>query len=142
MDDPHNLSRFLNAQEPVIPAVERELAEGAKRSHWMWFVFPQVRGLGSSSTSRHYAIRSAEEARAYLDHPLLGPRLRKWTETVLGVEGRSAKEIFGYPDYLKFHSSMTLFAMVAEEASPFERALQKYYEGSWDEKTVAILESE
>ena len=139
MKDPHNLQRFVEAQENVKDAVSRELAEGEKRSHWMWFVFPQVQGLGMSMMAQRYAIRSLEEARAYLDHPVLGERLREWTRLVLKVEGKSAKGIFGYPDYLKFRSSMTLFAQVAEEGSLFQKALEKYYGGEPDTKTLSIL---
>ena len=139
MNGPHNLQRFEEAQNGLIETVERELDAGSKRSHWMWFVFPQVEGLGSSPTARKYAISSLEEARAFLEHSVLGPRLRKWTQLVLNVEGKSAEEIFGYPDYLKFRSSMTLFSRVAETGSPFEKALEKYYGGKPDGKTLRIL---
>ncbi len=105
----------------------------------MWFVFPQVRGLGSSSTARRYAIGSLDEASAFLAHPVLGRRLREWTQIVLEVEGRSAEEIFGYPDYLKFRSSMTLFSRVPEADAVFERALEKYYGGKPDRTTLDIL---
>jgi uncharacterized protein (DUF1810 family) len=139
MKDPHNLQRFVEAQEGVKDAVRRELAEGAKRSHWMWFVFPQVHGLGMTMMAQRYAIRSLDEAKAYLEHPVLGKRLREWTELLLQLEGKSAQEIFGYPDYLKFRSSMTLFAQVAKQGSVFERALEKYYDGEPDGKTLSIL---
>lgn len=139
MSDPHNLQRFVEAQERVKEAVSRELAAGTKRGHWMWFVFPQVQGLGMSMTAQRYAIRSLDEAKAYLNHPVLGARLREWTKLVLQVEGKSAESIFGYPDFLKFRSSMTLFAQVAEEGSLFHKALEKYYDGEADTKTLSIL---
>lgn len=139
MRDPHNLQRFVEAQDGVTGAVERELGSGKKRSHWMWFVFPQVTGLGQSMMAQKYGIRSLEEAKAYLDHPVLGERLRKWTKLVLQVEGRSAKEIFGYPDYLKFRSSMTLFSLVSEENSLFHQALEKYYGGDQDDRTLEMV---
>ncbi|MFP4302880.1 MAG: DUF1810 domain-containing protein [Alkalispirochaetaceae bacterium] len=139
MSDSYNLHRFLEAQEGVKEAVERELAGGAKRSHWMWFVFPQIQGLGMSMMAQRYAINSLEEARAYLEHPVLGERLREWTRLVLNVQGKSAQEIFGYPDYLKFRSSMTLFSRVAEAGSVFHQALEKYYDGEPDQKTLSIL---
>lgn len=142
MSDPYDLHRFVEAQDGVVKAVERELSEGAKRSHWMWFVFPQIRGLGMSMMAQRYAIGSLKEARAYLAHPVLGERLRKWTRLVLQVEGKSAQEIFGYPDYLKFRSSMTLFSRVAEEGSVFHHALDKYYDGEPDRKTLSILGNE
>ena len=110
MPDPFNLDRFVQAQDPVLAQVRAELWAGHKRTHWMWFVFPQLAGLGRSDTARYYALASLEEARAYLAHPLLGPRLIECTNLVNAVEGRSAHQIFGSPDDLKFHSSMTLFA--------------------------------
>jgi len=139
MRDAHNLQRFVEAQDGVTGAVERELGSGKKRSHWMWFVFPQISGLGQSMMAQKYAIRSLDEAKAYLEHPVLGERLRRWTELVLDVEGKSAKEIFGYPDYLKFRSSMTLFTLVSEENSPFHQALEKYYGGEPDDRTLENL---
>ncbi|MEH6717741.1 MAG: DUF1810 domain-containing protein [Aurantimonas endophytica] len=143
MEQPHDLDRFVEAQDPVIATVLAELAAGRKRSHWMWFVFPQLQGLGRSPTAQFYAIGSAEEARAYLDHPVLGPRLKRCTETVLGVEGRSANTIFGSPDDMKFHSSMTLFAKVAPaEEGLFHRALDRYFEGRMDAGTLALLDRE
>lgn len=137
--DPFNLNRFVEAQERVADAVTRELRAGRKQSHWMWFVFPQVRGLGSSPTAQRYAIGSLDEASAYLAHPVLGPRLREWTQIVLAVEGRSAEEVFGYPDYLKFRSSMTLFSRVPGADPVFTKALEKYYGGEPDRKTLDIL---
>jgi len=118
MNDPHDLTRYVAAQQPVFTRVCAELAAGRKQTHWMWFVFPQLRGLGSSPMADRYGIGSLEEARAYLAHPLLGQRLRRCTQLVNSVEGRSAEEIFGYPDYLKFRSCMTLFAAVAGERNP------------------------
>lgn len=138
--DHHDLKRFLDAQTPVVERVTRELAAGRKESHWMWFVFPQLRGLGHSPTAEYYGIASIAEARAYLAHPVLGPRLEMWTRTVLDVEGRSAEEIFGYPDYLKFRSSMTLFDAADPARQEFRQALVKYYEGSPDEATLSLLQ--
>ncbi|POA43774.1 DUF1810 domain-containing protein [Pseudomonas sp. MPR-ANC1] len=139
--DPFNLQRFVQAQDPVIERVQRELDEGRKRSHWMWFVFPQFAGLGGSEMSRRYAIGSAEEARAYLDHPLLGARLRTCTQLVLNVQQRSIAEIFGHPDDLKFHSSMTLFAQFTADDSLFNQALERYFHGILDEWTLQLLDS-
>jgi uncharacterized protein (DUF1810 family) len=140
MSDPHNLQRFVDAQERVKDKVTYELRNGRKRSHWMWFVFPQIKGLGRSSTAQEYAIRSLDEAKAYLDHPVLGARLREWTQIVVDVEGRSAEEIFGYPDYLKFRSCMTLFDLASpDDDQLFKAALDKYYDGKPDEKTLGIV---
>jgi len=140
--DPYNLGRFLAAQEPVFAQVCAELAAGHKESHWMWFIFPQLRGLGSSAMAERYAIGSLAEARAYLAHPLLGERLRTCTRLVNRVEGRTAQAIFGYPDYLKFRSSMTLFARAAADASqPFDEALAKYFAGEPDPLTRELLET-
>mgnify|MGYP000400266344 FL=1 len=138
-DDPHNLQRFVEAQDPKIYKVKKELRSGRKRTHWMWYVFPQVAGLGSSRMAKRYAISSREEAEAYLAHPVLGPRLRECTEIVNGIEGRSANEIFGSPDDLKFRSSMTLFCEVADDSEPFRTALESYYDES-DPKTLQFLE--
>lgn len=139
-DDPFELSRFLSAQEGgVYSRALDELKRGSKRSHWMWFIFPQIAGLGSSATSRHYAIRSAGEARAYLAHPELGARLRECASTLLSLEGRSASQVFGYPDDLKLKSSMTLFEAVSEEGSLFSRVLEKYYGGERDAATLGLL---
>lgn len=140
-DDPYNLQRFVLAQDPVFERVQRELGEGHKRSHWMWFVFPQFAGLGGSEMSRRFAINSAPETRAYLDHPLLGARLRTSTQLVLNVQQRSIAEIFGHPDDLKFHSSMTLFAQFADESSPWHQALERYFHGIQDEWTLQLLDS-
>jgi uncharacterized protein (DUF1810 family) len=139
MADPYNLQRFVDAQAPVYEAVRSELREGRKRSHWMWFVFPQIKGLGHSQTARFYAISSRQEAEAYLEHPVLGPRLRECTQFVLGVTGRSVHDIFGSPDDLKFHSSMTLFAAVTADNQDFEGALRRYFGGERDPLTVQAL---
>jgi len=139
MDDPFNLKRFLAAQDPVYERVRAELREGEKRSHWMWFVFPQIAGLGHSPTARAYALSSREEARAYLDHPVLGPRLRECTALVNAVEGRSADRILGGIDAMKFRSSMTLFAEVAPGEPLFGQALDKYFGGEKDLLTLEKL---
>ncbi len=137
--DPFDLKRFVDAQAPVYDKVLEELRRGRKRSHWMWFVFPQLRGLGSSPTAVHYGISSLEEARAYLRHELLGPRLRECTRLVNEVPGRSAAEIFGSPDDLKLCSSMTLFARAAEDNGDFLALLDKYYDGEQDPLTLERL---
>ena len=139
-DDPFDLNRFISAQHEVYNRVLAELKSGAKRTHWMWFIFPQIEGLGHSTTAEYYAIKSIEEAREYLNHPLLGSRLMECAEAVLAVEGRSASQIFGYPDDLKLKSSMTLFASVADLGSPFVRVLDKYFQGERDARTLQILE--
>lgn len=136
MTDAPGLDRFLDAQARVIDAVRAELARGRKTSHWMWFVFPQIAGLGTSATARHYAIASLVEAEAYVAHPLLGARLVECTALVLAVEERSAHDIFGSPDDLKFRSSMTLFAHAAPQVPQFRRALAKYFAGSEDPLTL------
>jgi uncharacterized protein (DUF1810 family) len=138
-DDPFDLARFTGAQEGVYKVALAEIRAGDKRSHWMWFIFPQIDGLGFSPTAKHYAIKSAEEARRYLAHPVLGARLRECAEAVLAVEGRSALEIFGSPDDLKLKSCMTLFESVAEQDSLFGRVLDKYYRGKRDTRTQQIL---
>ncbi|MGH8346310.1 MAG: DUF1810 domain-containing protein [Pseudomonas sp.] len=139
--DPFNLQRFLQAQEPVFDRVQNELNNGHKRSHWMWFIFPQFAGLGGSEMSRRFAIRSREEALAYLEHPLLGARLRTCTQEVLNIRERSVAGIFGHPDDLKFHSSMTLFAQVAVDDSLFQQALNQYFHGILDDWTLSLLDS-
>ena len=140
MTDPHDLRRFVAAQNPVIEQVRRELLAGAKRSHWMWFVFPQLRGLGSSGMAQRYAIASLDEARAYLAHPVLGERLLDCTRLVNAVEGRSLDAIFGSPDDAKFRSSMTLFAATGD-GGIFDDALAKYCGGIPDRRTVELLQS-
>lgn len=140
--DRFGLTRFVAAQAPVIQTVLKELRGGKKRTHWMWYVFPQLDGLGESVIAKHYAIKSADEARAYLNHPLLGARLRECTSAVCAVEGRTVSEIFGFPDDLKFKSSMTLFASVAAEPnSIFVQALTKYFAGEKCERTLGLLAS-
>lgn len=138
-DDPYDLERFLKAQESSYERALAEIRDGEKVSHWMWYIFPQIEGLGSSSTARRYAIKSLEEARAYLDHPALGPRLKTCAEAALAVEGRSAWAIFGSPDDLKLRSSATLFSLVSPPGSVFHRLLDKYFGGEPDHKTLALL---
>lgn len=141
--DPFDLERFVTAQAAVFPAVLAELKAGCKRTHWMWFVFPQLRGLGHSSMAAFYGIASLHEARAYLAHRLLGPRLDLCTRTVLGLENGSLHEIFGSPDDMKFQSSMTLFALAAADpASPFYKALDRWCGGTLDAQTLRLLEAE
>jgi uncharacterized protein (DUF1810 family) len=137
--DPYDLGRFVQAQEGVYEQALAEVRGGRKRSHWIWYVFPQIEGLGSSPTSRRYSIKSRAEAEAYLAHPVLGPRLRECAEAVLGVEGRSAFEIFGSPDDLKLRSCATLFACVSPPGSVFDRLLGKYFQGRRDGKTLRLL---
>jgi uncharacterized protein (DUF1810 family) len=141
MDDPYDLNRFVKAQAGPYPVALGELRAGRKRSHWMWFVFPQLQGLGSSPTAQLYAIKSLAEARAYLAHPVLGPRLVECVQAVNAVRERSAGEIFGYPDELKFRSSLTLFLMAAasDAKAPFQKALDKYFEGKGDPVTMQTL---
>lgn len=138
-NDPHQLSRFLKAQEGDYPQALAEIRAGWKRTHWMWYIFPQLDGLAFSATSKHFAIKSLDEARAYLAHPILGPRLLQCAEAVLAVEGRSAAEIFGSPDDLKLRSCVTLFACVSPPGSVFERLLAKYYPGGRDDRTIELL---
>ncbi|MGZ7457944.1 DUF1810 domain-containing protein [Pseudomonas sp. Ma2-10] len=140
-DDSFNLQRFILAQDPVFKRVQTELNAGHKRSHWMWFIFPQFAGLGGSEMSRHFSIRSKDEAAAYFNHPLLGSRLRTCTQMVLNIEKSSIAGIFGHPDDLKFHSSMTLFAQVAGADSDFHQALDQYFHGILDDWTLLLLDS-
>ena len=139
MDDRFQLQRFVEAQRPVYETVLSELRTGRKRTHWMWFIFPQIAGLGRSPTARAFAVSSRAEAAAYLAHPTLGPRLRECSVLVSSIEGRSVDEIFDYPDDLKFHSSMTLFAQAAPEETIFAACLQKYFGGQHDPGTLARL---
>lgn len=125
-DEPRNLERYTQAQQSVYAGVLTELRAGAKRSHWMWFIFPQYAGLGRSEAAQYYAIHSLDEARAYLAHPLLGARLRECVAILLELEGRTAEQIFGHPDVLKLHSSLTLFELTADDDGLFARALAKY----------------
>ena len=139
MTDTYNLQRFLDAQRPVFEEVRSELREGRKTSHWMWFIFPQMEGLGRSELARKYAISSRAEAEAYLMHPILGARLRECTRLVNLVEGRSIEQIFGYPDDMKFRSSMTLFSHATSDNQVFKDALQKYFGGESDPLTLERL---
>jgi uncharacterized protein (DUF1810 family) len=134
-----DLARFVSAQEESYPRALAELRHGRKESHWMWFIFPQIAGLGASPMARFYAIASAGEARAYLDHPLLGPRLRAATEAMLAHRGESAEDILGSVDALKFRSSMTLFDAVADAPEPFATALTFFHAGRKDQATLALL---
>jgi uncharacterized protein (DUF1810 family) len=137
--DPFDLQRFVDAQGRVYDTVLGELRGGRKRSHWMWFVFPQLRGLGSSPTAVRFAISSIDEARAYLDHELLGARLRECTDLVRRIDGRTAEEIFGWPDDMKLRSSMTLFARATDDNEEFVAVLDKFYGGEEDPATLAQL---
>ena len=139
MDARFHLQRFVDAQEPVYETVLSELRDGRKRSHWMWFIFPQISGLGHSVTSQTFALSSLAEAAAYLAHPTLGPRLRECAALVASVEGRSVEQIFDFPDDLKFHSSMTLFAHAAPREPVFAACLEKYFGGQRDPRSLAAL---
>ena len=139
MSDPYDLQRFVDAQNPVYDKVCSELRDGRKKSHWMWFVFPQIEGLGSSPMARKFAISSLAEAAAYLEHPVLGPRLTECTRLVNLVEGRSIEQIFGRPDDLKFRSSMTLFARASADNQVFVDALQRHFNGEFDPATLERL---
>ena len=137
--DPYDLNRFISAQEGVYDRALNELRGGLKRSHWMWYIFPQIEGLGNSPTTRQYSIKSLEEARQYLAHPVLGARLVECAEAVLAVQGQSASDIFGHPDDWKLQSSMTLFKLVSGPRSVFESVLDKYYQGKQDSRTLQIV---
>jgi uncharacterized protein (DUF1810 family) len=139
MDDPFDLDRFVQAQAPVMPTVLWELCYGRKQTHWMWFVFPQLRALGQSATAKQYGISSLEEARAYMAHPVLGPRLVDCVRLVLAIQGRTAQDIFGSTDALKLRSSMTLFAAAAPDVPVFGDVIRKYYDGVPDERTRDLL---
>ena len=139
MDDAFDLQRFVDAQGPVYAQALAELRAGRKQTHWMWFVFPQVAGLGLSPMAQRYAISGLDEARAYLAHPVLGPRLRECVAAVLAVEGRTAPEVFGHPDHMKFHSCLTLFAEAADDNADFRAALERYHDGAPDPATLQIL---
>ena len=141
VDDLHNLNRFVRAQTNDYETALNEIKSGHKRSHWMWYIFPQLDGLAFSSTSRLYSIKSLAEAKAFLSHPVLGPRLVECVEAVLGVEGKSALEIFGSPDDMKLRSCATLFASVSPKGSVFDRLLEKYFQGEHDIKTLRLLEA-
>jgi len=139
MDDPHNLQRFVEAQQPVFTGVLAELKHGSKRGHWMWFIFPQLKGLGMTAQSNFFGIASLQEAAAYLQHSVLGPRLKQCTQLVNAVEGRSAEDIFGHIDAMKFRSSMTLFAQATPDNEIFTDALEKYFAGEFDPLTIEYL---
>jgi uncharacterized protein (DUF1810 family) len=132
-------NEFVAAQDQVYDAVRSELTEGRKRTHWMWYVFPQLAGLGSSAMAKKYSIASLDEARAYLGHPVLGSRLREWTGLVLAVRESAIEEIFGHPDYLKFRSCMTLFSLAAPDEQLFVAALDKYFGGTRDPATIGLV---
>jgi len=137
--DPFDLNRFISAQEGVYDRALAELRDGLKRSHWMWYIFPQIEGLGHSPTTRHYSVKSLEEARQYLAHPVLGVRLKECAEAVMVHQGLSAADIFGHPDDWKLQSSMTLFELVSGPQSVFGRVLEKYYQGKRDPRTLQIV---
>ena len=137
--DPHKLSRFVEAQEEDYEQALAEIRRGRKQSHWIWYIFPQFDGLGFSSTSKRYAIKSLAEAKAYLCHPVLGPRLMECAEAVVRIEGRSAFEVFGSPDEVKLRSCATLFACVSPVGSVFDRMLGKYFQGERDGKTLRLV---
>ena len=138
-EDPYNLGRFVAAQEGDYETALREITAGRKRTHWMWYVFPQIDGLGFSAMAQRYAIKNADEARTYLAHPVLGERLRTCAQAALGHEGKSATEIFGTPDDLKLRSSATLFAAVSQEGSVFHRLLARFYPAGPDPATLRLL---
>jgi uncharacterized protein (DUF1810 family) len=138
-EDRFDLNRFVQAQEEIYARALAEIKVGRKRSHWMWFIFPQIDGLGHSSTARFYAIKTKDEAEAYLNHPLLGKRLAECAEALLKIKGKPAEEILGYPDDLKLRSSMTLFASVSQPDSVFSRVLDKYYSSQPDGQTLELL---
>ncbi|WP_416674330.1 DUF1810 domain-containing protein [Egbenema bharatensis] len=138
-NDPHNLNRFVQAQNPVYEQALAEIKDGQKKTHWMWFIFPQFDGLGSSPTSKTYAIKSLAEARAYLDHPVLGARLIECAEAALGVVGRSANQIFGSPDDRKLKSCATLFAAISPAGSVFHQLLDRFFRDQRDSETLRLL---
>ena len=140
-NDVYDLDRFISAQEGIYESVLAELQNGEKRSHWMWFIFPQIDGLGFSATTKYYSIKNKEEARHYLNHPVLGPRLLQCTELLLAIEGKSVREIFDFPDDKKLNSSMTLFATVSDPDSVFAHVLEKYFDGERDERTTSLLDN-
>jgi uncharacterized protein (DUF1810 family) len=138
-DDPYDLDRFVRAQAADFDSALSEIDSGQKRTHWMWYIFPQIDGLALSPTSRYYAIKGRDEAQAYLNHPVLGPRLLAVAEAAMRIEGKSANQIFGSPDDLKLKSCATLFADVSSEGSVFHRILDRYFHGERDERTIEIL---
>jgi len=138
-DDPYDLARFVDAQAPVYAQALDEIRSGRKKTHWMWFIFPQIAGLGHSAMAMKYAVGSLDEARAYLEHPVLGPRLLACARAAVGVEGKSADDVFGSPDDMKLRSSATLFAASPNADPVFEQLLARYFGGTPDEKTLQIL---
>lgn len=140
MSDPHDLQRFVDAQAPVMAQVDAELSAGAKTGHWMWFVFPQLKGLGRSATAERYGIASQQEAAAYWAHPVLGPRLKRCVQRLLAVPGKSAQQIFGSPDDAKFCSCLTLFETVAPGEPVWGLALERWYGGQRDRRTLELLD--
>lgn len=142
MSSTFNLNRFVEAQKNSYPLALAEMKAGEKRSHWMWYIFPQIAGLGNSSNAKFYALKNSSEASAYLQHEILGKRLIEITNVALSIEGKSAYQIFDNPDYLKFKSCMTLFASVADESSVFQKAIDKYFDGKKDDMTVYFLQTE
>jgi uncharacterized protein (DUF1810 family) len=139
VSDPYHLQRFVRAQDLNFESAREELRRGRKTTHWIWYVFPQAEGLGHSSTSQNFAIKSKAEALAYLAHPVLGPRLRECTDIVNALDGLSAHQIFGSPDDMKFRSSMTLFHTVSPEIAVFNEALRKYFGGELDPRTLDLM---
>lgn len=139
MSDPYDLQRFVDAQRPIYDRALAELNAGHKQSHWMWFIFPQIAGLGRSETARRYAIQNAEEAKAYVEHPLLGPRLEECAHALLAHAERPARQILGSPDDMKLHSSMTLFAAVAPEREVFKKVLDAFFAAQPDSATLSRL---
>ena len=137
----NDLRRFLQAQQNIYPQVLKELQNGKKTSHWMWFIFPQIEGLGHSSTAKYYSIKSIIEAKEYVAHPVLGKRLLKCIDIILNINSKTADEIFGYPDNLKLRSSMTLFNFAAPEHKVFGDLLKKYFAGEEDQKTLGIIKN-
>ena len=140
--DPYNLARFVQAQEADYDTAISEIRSGRKRSHWMWYILPQYDGLGTSATARHYAIKSVAEAEAYLRHPILGPRLKESIQAVLGIQGRSALEVFGSPDDMKLRSCATLFASISPADSVFDQLLGRYFGGERDDRTLRLIEGQ
>jgi uncharacterized protein (DUF1810 family) len=140
MSSDNALDRFVDAQQPIYSQVLQELRNGKKTTHWMWFIFPQIEGLGNSSTAIYYSIKSIKEAKNYLAHPILGKRLLECANILLNIENKSADEIFGYPDNMKLRSSITLFNFVAPEQNVFADVLQEYFAGELDERTISILQ--
>jgi uncharacterized protein (DUF1810 family) len=140
MNSDNTINRFLSAQLNIYPQVLKELQNGQKTSHWMWFIFPQIEGLGQSSTAKYYSIKSIDETKQYLAHPILGKRLLECSSILLNINGKTVEEILGYPDNLKLKSSMTLFNLIAPEHKGFAEVLKKYFSGEEDQRTISILQ--